>query len=97
VPPSTPAQPAGTESAAGEERAAEPRELVYVYEIGAEEMPPADEQVLLAGEDSELLSPADLQPTEPVEDEAMPFEVTVKSAGARGGNPPAGSGPGGSP
>lgn len=91
APPAPPAQEPESEPAGVEERAAEPRELIYVYEIDAEELPHADNEGLPGGEDFDPASPADLQPTEPVEDEAMPFEVTGKAVGARGrGGSPAG-------
>lgn len=72
--------------------APEPRERIYVYEVGAEELPPPDDESVIELGEPELLSPADLRPAEVVEDESMPFEVTAKARTAKAATPsPAGS------
>lgn len=62
-------------------RVATPRELIYVYEVAAEEIayPEADAESL--GDHFQPLSPDDLRPLEPTEDEALPFEIRTEGSG----------------
>ncbi len=85
--PASPATPAksspreeGEPPAAG---AAESRELVYVYEVTAEEVSYPESDQPAAEDEFEPVVLDDLRPPETLEDEALPFEV--RGAASRGG------------
>jgi len=56
-------------------------ELLYVYEVGAEEVGCPETKLAFPEEDFEAIAPA-LRPSEGVEDDVLPFEVRATAAGA---------------
>jgi UDP-N-acetylmuramoylalanine--D-glutamate ligase len=60
-----------------------PRELTYIYEVGAKQLEPAGDQppLDLADDDFKPLEPEELRPPESLDDEALFFEVRTNGGG----------------
>jgi UDP-N-acetylmuramoylalanine--D-glutamate ligase len=73
------------EAAKAPSSATEPRELVYVYEVAAEEVSYPEADRLPAGDEFEPIVPDELRPPESLADDALPFEVRETASQGNGG------------
>ncbi len=86
VQPAAEPEPASASPATVPEPVARPRELIYFYDVGADEFPPSETKPAENADDQDLrpLDLEELRPVESLEENILPFEVSAATGSSSG-------------